>query len=84
VGSEILSGLFQKFPETLLELCYALGGSGLVGDVLTLGDMRDSESPTLALKTRNNVEVLIAAQHRQAVLKGEGRDPGVVGRDRTP
>jgi hypothetical protein len=43
-----------------------------------------SASPASAVEARYHVEVLVAAQDGQAMLQGEGRDPGVVGRDRTP
>lgn len=43
---------------------------------------RPVASPTPPVEAQHHVEVLVAAQDRQAMLQGEGRDPGVVGRNR--
>jgi hypothetical protein len=39
--------------------------------------------PGLSFKVRHDVEVLVSAEHGKPVLQCEGRDPGVVGRNRT-
>ena len=60
-----------------------LSGSSPSASARTGRANRPAELPALPLDADHHVEVLVPAQDRKPVLQGEGRDPGVVRRDRT-